>query len=62
MKPRYINAYMLMADYNGTCFIYIAIIVITILILTVYRYSFIRPNKNSNWFCMFIIIQLCVHL
>ena len=39
MKSGYIKAYMLITDYNGTYFIYIASIIITILIVAVCIYT-----------------------
>ena len=46
MKPGYINAYILKADYNETYFIYIASIIITVFIVAVCIYiRFTSPTK-----------------
>ena len=62
MKSEYINSYILIADYNGICFIYIVSIVITILCLTVCIYRFKRLTKNYSWSNVFITTWLFAHL
>ena len=42
MKPGSIKVYILIADFNGTFFIYIASIIITILIATVCIYILVN--------------------